>query len=112
MKKILSSLVLATLIIPAVAVANNSTTTVSKVQAAVGPTTTQLQTNNGQATVVSPRTGIQYTIPNENHRPVVIQTQAIAPANTANVDRIVASNPALSEESQQMAKKALLDLSK
>lgn len=85
---------------------------VEKIQDVITPVTTQVQSINGQSTVVSPRTGIQYTIPNEQQRPVVLQTQAIAAANAVNAQRIVAKNPALSPESQQIATQALIDLSK
>jgi hypothetical protein len=42
---------------------------------------------------------------------VVLQTAAIAPVNAATVNRIVASNPALSPVSQENAKQALLSSS-
>ncbi|ANF83070.1 hypothetical protein A3K93_02170 [Acinetobacter sp. NCu2D-2] len=110
MKKVLKPLMIAALAIPSLAFANESnTTTVEKVKQAIGPTTAPVVVDaNGQVTVQSPRTGIKYTFANPN-RPIVLQTAAIAPANAANADRIVASNPALSTASQQQAKKALLD---
>lgn len=37
-----------------------------------------------------------------------MQTAAIAPANSANINRIVASNPALSEKAKEKAKIALI----
>lgn len=85
-----------------------NTTTVEKVQAAIGPTTAVAQTQNDQVTVTSPRTGITYTFANPEQRQVIFQTQAIAPVNVANVNRIVAANPALSAQSQERAKEALL----
>lgn len=60
--------------------------------------------------VISPRTGIRYALGDTQGRSVQIQTAAIAPANSATVKRIVASNPALSVESQQQAEKSLLSL--
>jgi hypothetical protein len=39
---------------------------------------------------------------------VVLETAAVTAANAANVNRIVASNPALSPASQEKAKQALL----
>lgn len=111
MKKLLSSLFIAALVIPTVTFAK-STVPIEQIQNAIGPVTTQVQTVNGVATIVSPRTGIQYSIPNEHQRPVVLQTQAIAAANSVNANRIVASNPALSSDSQQIAKKALIEMSK
>lgn len=113
---------LTALTIPAVTLTNaaqpegttiaKATVPVEKVQDAISPVTTQVQTLNGQSTIISPRTGIQYTIPNEYQRPVVLQTEAVVAANSANAKRIVATNPALSEASQQAAVKALVDMAK
>ncbi|WP_347453583.1 hypothetical protein [Acinetobacter thermotolerans] len=108
MKTLLKPFMIAALAIPTLTFAA-SETTVDKVKQAVGPTTAPVQVDaNGQVTVESPRTGIRYTFANSN-RPIVLQTQAIAAANAANADRIVASNPALSATSQQQAKQALLN---
>jgi len=85
--------------------------TVSTFAMAAQQTTTAEQVNDTQITVISPRTGISYTF-NNNNQTIVLQTQAIAAANTVTADRIVASNPALSAESQQKAKQALLDAAK
>ena len=52
-------------------------------------------------TVISPRTGIRYTLGNTGNRPIILQTTAIAPANSANINRIVASNPALSAKAKK-----------
>ena len=93
------------------AMAEQLTTTPEKVKAALGPQTAQTQVKDNQITVISPRTGISYTFNNDN-KPIVLQTQAIVAANSANADRIVAANPALSAESQQKAKQALLDAAK
>ena len=109
MKKVLKTLMIAALAMPALSFAETAaTTTLDKVQQAVGSTTAQVQRTDEQVTVASPRTGIRYTFANQN-RPIVLQTAAIAPANVANADRIVASNPALSAASQQQAKQALLN---
>ncbi|WP_411689772.1 hypothetical protein [Acinetobacter pseudolwoffii] len=106
MKKVLKTLMIAALAMPALSFAETAaTTTLDKVQQAVGSTTAQVQRTDEQVTVASPRTGIRYTFANQN-RPIVLQTAAIAPANA---DRIVASNPALSAASQQQAKQALLN---
>jgi hypothetical protein len=98
MKKLLNSVCLVMLMAPAFASAN--------------PAANQVPVTNGQVTVESPRTGIQYTVPNPNQRPVVIKTKAIEAANSISAERIVASNPALSPESQETAKKALIDIAK
>ena len=109
MKKVLKTLMVAALAIPTLSFAETATTTtLDKVQQAVGTTTAQVQRIEDQVTVASPRTGIRYTFANQN-RPIVLQTAAIAPANAANASRIVASNPALSVNSQQQAKQALLN---
>ena len=109
MKKVLKTLMIAALAIPALSFAQTAaTTTIDKVQQAVGTNTAQVQQRtDAQVTVASPRTGIRYTFANQN-RPIVLQTAAIAAANAANADRIVATNPALSTASQQQAKQALL----
>lgn len=110
MKKVLQPLAVAALVLPSLAFANaTQTTTVEKVQAAIGPTTAAAQMNNGQITVESPRTGIRYTFNNQDNRPVILQTQPITAATSANADRIVAANPALSLASQQKAKQVLVD---
>lgn len=94
--------------LPTLALAEQLTTTPEKVKAAIGPQTAQAIVKDHQVTVISPRTGISYTFNNDNN-PIVLQTQAIVAANSANAERIVAANPALSVESQQKAKQALLD---
>ena len=111
MKKALKICLVALSTLPTFAMAEQLTTTAEKVKAAIGPQTAQTQVTNNQITVISPRTGISYTFNNDN-QPIVLQTQAIAAANTATAHRIVAANPALSAESQQMAKQALLDAAK
>mgnify|MGYP000113603771 CR=1 FL=1 len=111
MKKLLKPLFVATLAVPALAFADTApqTTTVEKVQAATGAVTAQAEVKNETTTVISPRTGIRYTLGDTGNRPIVLQTAAIAPANSANINRIVASNPALSVSSQEKVKLALLD---
>ena len=41
-------------------------------------------------------------------RPIILRTAAIAAVNNVTVNRIVASNPALSAASQEQAKQSLL----
>ena len=110
MKKALQLLVLASTAVTGLAFANEATqtTTVDKVMAAKGSTTAEAQVKREVTTVVSPRTGIRYTLGDTGNRPIVLQTAAIAPANSANINRIVASNPALSAKSQEKAKIALI----
>ena len=110
MKKPLQLLVLASAALSGVVLADNvpQTTTVDKVLAAKGATTAEAQVKREVTTVISPRTGIRYTLGDTGNRPIVLQTAAIAPANSANINRIVASNPALSAKSQEKAKIALI----
>ncbi|ATZ68090.1 MULTISPECIES: hypothetical protein [Acinetobacter] len=110
MKKPLQLLILASAAVSSFAFAKDApqTTTVEKVQAAKGETSAQAQVKHDVTTVISPRTGIRYTLGDTGNRPIVLQTAAIAPANSANINRIVASNPALSEKSQEKAKIALI----
>ncbi|UDM38798.1 hypothetical protein LIS44_03205 [Acinetobacter haemolyticus] len=97
MKKVLQPLMILALVIPGLAFANESS---KKTAANV--------VKDENTTVMSPRTGIRYTFANPQQRPVVLKTTAITPANAANANRIVASNPALSAASQEKAKQALL----
>ncbi|MFH7765820.1 hypothetical protein [Acinetobacter sp. BSP-28] len=101
MKKVLQPLMILALAIPGLAFANEP----SKTKAAKGAAPAAVNEN---ITVMSPRTGIRYTFANPQQRPVVLKTAAITPANAASVNRIVASNPALSAASQEKAKQALL----
>ena len=103
MKKVLKPIMIVALALPTFAFAD--TTTAAKVQQARGATTALAAQANGNITVQSPRTGIRYTFANPNQRPVVLQTAAIAPVNAATVNRIVASNPALSPEVKKMLNK-------
>lgn len=111
MKKILKPALFAVFALPAFAFANTDTKTVplAKVQAAAGVTQAQTEVKNDSTTVISPRTGIRYTLGNTAGRPIILQTASIAPATPATANRIVASNPALSSSSQEKAKQALLE---
>lgn len=111
MKKLLQPLFVATLAIPTLAMADTSsptTTTVAKVQAATGVVTAQAEVKNENTTVISPRTGIRYTLGNTGGRPIVLKTAAIAAVTPATINRVVAANPALSVSSQEKVKQSLL----
>lgn len=113
MKKPLQLLILASVAVSSVGFANEApqattTTTVDKVLAAKGATTAEAQVKREVTTVISPRTGIRYILGDTGNRPIVLQTAAIVPANSANINRIVAANPALSAKSQEKAKIALI----
>jgi len=99
MKTLLQVLSLTVLIMPVVSFANTST--------AGNAATVQKQVT----TLISPRTGIRYTLSNTGERPVIMKNESIAPVNAATVNRIVATNPALSAASQEHAKQALLGVS-
>lgn len=111
MKTILKTLAVAFFALPTLALANaaTQTTTVDKVQAAKGVTTAQTEVKNDSTTVISPRTGIRYTLGNTAGRQIILKTAAVAAVTPATVNRIMASNPALSASSQEKAKLALLD---
>ncbi|MGQ9373121.1 hypothetical protein ACUM6W_04690 [Acinetobacter tandoii] len=109
MKKLLRPLVVAVLAIPTLAMANTpETTTVAKVEAAQGATTAAATVQDTNVTVMSPRTGIKYTFPNAQQRPIILKTAAVSAATTTTASRIVATNPALSVESQEQAKLTLV----
>lgn len=110
MKKILKPVLLTLIALPALAFANTApqTTTIAKVQAATGVTTAQTEVKNDSTTVISPRTGIRYTLGDTAGRAIILKTASISAVTPATANRIVASNPALSASSQEKAKQALL----
>ncbi|WP_374297012.1 hypothetical protein [Acinetobacter sp.] len=59
---------------------------------------------------ISPRTGMRYSVSNPSNRKIIFQTEGLKPVTAQNVDRIQATNPMISAESQQQAKQKLLDL--
>lgn len=88
--------------------AQPQTTTVANLQAAAGTVTAQAEVKNDSTTVISPRTGIRYTLGNTGGRPIILKTAAIAAVTPATINRVIASNPALSASSQEKVKQALL----
>lgn len=110
MKHTLQLLILASAAVSSISFAESlpQTTTVEKVLDAKGSTTAHAQIKRDATIVVSPRTGVRYNLGDTENRPIVFQTQAIAAANAANINRIVATNPALSAQSQEKAKIALI----
>ena len=81
MKKVLQPLFLTVLAVPsfvfaAEAASAPQTTTVDKVLAAKGPTSAQAVVKQENTTVISPRTGIRYTLGNTGNRPIILQTTA------------------------------------
>ena len=111
MTKLLKPLFIAALAVPTFAFADTApkTTTVAKVQAATGVSAADVEVKNQTTTVISPRTGIRYTLGNTNGRPIILKTAAISAVTPATASRIIASNPALSATSQEKAKEALLN---
>lgn len=110
MTKVLKTLMFTVVALPVIAFAAPApqTTTVDKVIAAKGITQAQTEVKHEVTTVVSPRTGIRYSLGDTAGRPIELRTAAIAAATPATANRIVASNPALSTSSQEKAKQALL----
>ena len=109
MKKVLKTLLFAAVAVPMFAVAAPQTTTVEKVQAATGAVTPQVEVKREATSVISPRTGIRYTLGETGNRPILLKTASIAAATPATANRVVAANPALSPASQEKAKQALLN---
>lgn len=87
-----------------------NTPSASQVEQAVASPTVEVSQQGKLTTVVSPRTGISYTLSNATTRDIIFKAESIEPANTATVQRIVATNPAISAESQQQAQQNLLKL--
>lgn len=110
MKIQFKALFVAALAMPVLTFANTQpqTTTVANLQAAAGTVTAQAEVKNDSTTVISPRTGIRYTLGNTGGRPIILKTAAIAAVTPATINRVVASNPALSVSSQEKVKQALL----
>lgn len=80
------------------------------VQAVINPVTVDAVQKDDNTVLISPRTGMRYTIKNPSNVPIIFKTELIAPATAANVNRIAATNPALSAASQEKAQAALLEL--
>ena len=102
------ALFIAILAMPVLAFAETQTTTIENLQAAAGTVKAQAEVKNDSTTVISPRTGIRYTLGNTGGRPIILKTAAIAAVTPATINRVVASNPALSTSSQEKVKLALL----
>lgn len=66
--------------------------------------------NRENTVFVSPRTGMRYSVSNPSNRKIIFQTEGLKPITAQNVDRIRATNPVISAQSQQQAKQKLLDL--
>ena len=88
----------------------NLTVPAENVQAAINPPVVEAVQKNDTTVLVSPRTGMRYSVNNPSNVPIIFKTELLAPATAANADRIIASNPALSAESQAKAKQALIDM--
>lgn len=62
---------------------------------------------DGYTTFISPRTGVSYSLDNPNQSEIIFKPSEIAAVNAENVHRIMATNPALSPESQEQARQKL-----
>ncbi len=86
------------------------TVSAATVQAATAAPTVEAEQKRENTVLVSPRTGMRYVVNNPSNRKIIFQTEGLAPVNSQNIQRIVASNPAVSAQSQQQAQQALLEL--
>jgi len=111
MKKVLKTLLFTAVAAPILAFAAPApmTTTPDKLQAAAGVATPQVEVKRDTTAVISPRTGIRYTLGDTGNRAIVFKTAPIAAVTPVTANRVVAANPALSAASQEKAKQALLD---
>lgn len=91
-------------------VQGTTTVAAAQIKAVTSGSAANVTQQNSNSVMVSPRTGLRYVVNNPANRPIVFETGALQPVTAQNVKRIVATNPALSEKSQQQAEKALLDL--
>lgn len=80
------------------------------VQSATSLPNVHASQNRENTVFVSPRTGMRYSVSNPSNRKIIFQTEGLKPITAQNVDRIRATNPVISEQSQQQAKQKLLDL--
>lgn len=87
-----------------------NTPTAATIEQAVAKPTVEVSQQGKLTTVVSPRTGISYTLSNATTRDIIFKAEAIEVANATTAQRIVATNPAISPESQQQAQQNLLKL--
>lgn len=71
-------------------------------------TTAPVYTEENTTTLMSPRTGIEYTLSNPQKIKYVMRVEKITPANEQTAKRIMAKNPALSAQSQEQARQVLL----
>lgn len=80
------------------------------VQSATSLPNVHASQNRENTVFVSPRTGMRYSVSNPSNRKIIFQTEGLKPVTAQNVDRIRATNPVISAQSQQQAKQKLLDL--
>lgn len=90
--------------------APTATIDAARVAAVTAPPAVPAVSTGAATRLVSPRTGMSYTVTNLGNRTIIFQTEALAPVTAQNVTRIVATNPALSPQSQQTAVENLLKL--
>ena len=90
----------------------NETITVKaeSVEAVISAPVVEAVKKDDKTILVSPRTGMRYTVNNPNNLPIIFKTEVVAAATTENADRIIATNPALSQASQQKAHAALVEM--
>ena len=89
-EKTLQLLILASVAVSGFAVAEDApqTTTVDKVLAHRATPQQRAQVKRDVTTIISPRTGVRYILGDTGNRPIVLQTVAIAPANSATISTV------------------------
>ena len=90
--------------------ASPMTVKAATVQSATSLPNVHASQNRENTVFVSPRTGMRYSVSNPSNRKIIFQTEGLKPITAQNVDRIRATNPVISAQSQQQAKQKLLDL--
>ena len=90
--------------------ASPMTVKAATVQSATSVPDVHVSQNRENTVFVSPRTGMRYSVSNPSNRKIIFQTEGLKPITAQNVDRIRATNPVISAQSQQQARQKLLDL--
>ncbi len=90
--------------------AQSSVVSASTAQSAIHTASVSSKQEGDKTVLISPRTGMRYILNNPSRVAIVFKTEALAPVNAQNINRIVATNPAISPQSQEQAKQELRKL--
>lgn len=63
---------------------------------------------DGYTSFTSPRTGVVYSLSNPSQQEIVFKAQELKAVTAETAQRIIATNPALSPESQEQARQKLV----